>query len=122
MNKFLSILVAVVAGVVVGIRVEKLIPEQHAVLEVNLVPYTREEHKDSFLLSNALRQGGSIEVAMEGEFTSFLQEFDSSFEENATVNQDGKYVIRSAILNWISSKGWRLISLSADNATYVFVK
>lgn len=122
MNKFLSILVAVVAGVVVGIRVEKLIPEQHAVLEVNLAPSTQAGHKDAVLLEHVLRQGGNLDVALDGEYTEFLRQFDFRFDEYATINKDGNYVIRSAILNWISAQGWQLISLSADRDTYVFVK
>ena len=122
MKKFFIMMLAVAGGVALGIRVEKSIPEQHAVLEVNLAPSTREWHKDSILLENALRQGGSLGVAMDSEYTEFLCAFDGNFEAFATVDQDNNYIIRSAILNWISSKGWKLISLSADRDTYVFVR
>ena len=122
MNKFIAILVAVAIGVAVGIRAEKLIPEQHAVLEVTIFPYTQEEYKDTVLLNNALHQGGSLDMAMDEEYTNFLRELDDGFETYATANKDRKYIIRSAILNWVSSKGWKLLALSSDSCTYVFVK
>lgn len=122
MKKFFIMMLAVAGGVALGIRVEKSIPEQHAVLEVNLVPDTLEEYKDSILLENALRQGGSLDMATNREYTKFLRAFDDNFEAFATVDQDNNYIIRSAILNWISSKGWKLISISADRDTYVFVR
>ena len=123
MNKFIIVFFAVALGVVVGVRVEKAIPEQHAVLEVFLTPYAITANKDEVLLSNALSKGGRIDIVADSECVEFLREFDSSFDEYGTLDRENKYKITWAIINWISSKGWKLIrDDSAAGGTYIFIK
>ncbi len=97
---------------------------RHALL---VVTFSKSPVKDATLLSNVLRTGGSLECGSSGDYVSFLRENDENFDMAAASDENGKFIVRPAILNWISSKGWKFqqkfcINLNADNIEYYFVK
>lgn len=119
MNKLLITLVAAAMIFICGCR-----EEEHAVLEVT---FSSSPEKDKTLLQNVLRIGGSLECGHNSEYVDFLRSCDENFERTAASDSDGRYRIRAAILNWISSKGWKFqqkfcINLNENNSEYYFVK
>lgn len=96
----------------------------HAVL---VVRFSSSPDEDRVLLGNALRKGGMITCGYDGDYVRFLREYDEDFDEAAASNKDGKFSIHPAVLNWISSKGWKFqqkfcINLNDENAEYYFIK
>lgn len=96
----------------------------HAILKVT---FSSSPEKDETLLRNVLRIGGSLECGYDSEYANFLRSYDENFDMAAASDSNGKYRIHPAVLNWISSKGWKFqqkfcINLNEDNAEYYFVK
>ena len=96
----------------------------HSIL---IVQFSQSPDKDKVLLDNALRVGGMITCGSDGDYVTFLRNYDENFDAAAAENSNGKFVIRPAVLNWLSSKGWKFqqkfcINLNEDNAEYYFVK
>ena len=90
---------------------DRAINGKHAILIVRLsyATYgTREiaPDMDAVLLRNVLSGGGTITCGCDHEYIEFLRTFDSNFDMAAAANKDGKFNVKSAILNWIASKGW----------------
>lgn len=96
----------------------------HAIL---VVKFSSIPDKDKVLLRNVLRTGGALTCGYDSDYANFLREFDPNFEFAAASNADGKYIIHPAVLNWISSKGWKFqqkfcINMNYENAEYYFIK
>lgn len=92
-----------------------------------IVRFSNSPDMDKVLLNNALRVGGLITCGNDGDYVTFLRSYDKNFDAKAATNSKGDFLIRPAVLNWLSSKGWKFqqkfcINLNEDNAEYYFVK
>ena len=97
----------------------------HAILVVRFS--NAEPDMDKVLLNNALRIGGILVCGYDSEYVKVLREYDENFDAAAASNKDGQFTIQPAVLNWISSKGWKFqqkfcINLNENNAEYYFIK
>lgn len=96
----------------------------HSIL---VVRFSNNPDKDRVLLDNVLRVGGAITCGCDNDYVSFLRNYDGNFDATAALDREGRYVIQPAVLNWISSRGWKFqqkfcVNLNHDNAEYYFVK
>lgn len=96
----------------------------HAVL---VVRFSGTPDVDEVLVKNVLSKGGAITCGYDSDYVRFLRRYDEDFDEAAASNKDGKFSIHPAVLNWISSKGWKFqqkfcINLNDENAEYYFIK
>ncbi len=96
----------------------------HAIL---VVRFDSSPEEDRVLLENVLRKGGGLTCGYDSDYVAFLRRYDENFDAAAASDKDGKFSIQPAILNWISSKGWKFqqkfcINLNNDNAEYYFIK
>ena len=118
MNKVLITLIAIAMIFFCGCS------ERHAIL---IVSFHGLPDKDNILLQNALRTGGSLRCGDSSDYVDFLRSYDRYFDTTAASDSNGQFLIRPAILNWISSNGWKFqqkfcINLNEGNAEYYFVK
>jgi hypothetical protein len=82
--------------------------------------FSENEVSEEALIKEALQKGGSITLNVE-----VLRNIDSNFDSlYATVNSDGNFLVRPAILNFIGSQGWHLLQIFGlpGNPQYFFVK
>ena len=96
----------------------------HAVL---VVRFSGIPDVDETLVKNVLSKGGAITCGYDSDYVRFLREYDEDFDEATASDKDGKFLIHPAVLNWISSKGWKFqqkfcINLNEENVEYYFIK
>ena len=61
------------------------------------------------------------------DYTMVVEKIDKKFDDFGAVDSNGSYYILPAVLNWISSQGWKFqqkfcVNMNDDNAEYYFVK
>ncbi len=119
-KKLVTVIIAIVAALwIFGDKAEK-----HAVLTVTFGDFPE---TDQAQIANALKIGGLLKCGADSKYVKVLKGIDSKFERYGAIDSNGSYYILPAVLNWISSKGWKFqqkfcINMNNDNAQYFFVK
>lgn len=78
---------------------------------------------DKVYIEKALRNGGYIEID-----TDTVRSIDPKWLDNySTTNGEGSYLVRPMLLNWVSSRGWKLqtvfcVNLNVENQEFYFIK
>lgn len=98
--------------------------EKHAVLTVTFGDSPETDHAQ---IENTLKIGGFLKCGADSDYVKVLKDIDSKFENYGAIDSKGAYYILPAVLNWISSKGWKFqqkfcINMNDNNAQYYFVK
>lgn len=130
-----SIFWPVFIAIVIAAGIMKLIPAVIGKYDVSgrlsnavlIVHFDDDAEADDVLLDNTLRRGGYLEMSTSSAYVEFLRKHDKYFDLAAASNEEGKFLVLPAILNWVSSKGWKFqqkfcINLNSDNAEYYFVR
>ena len=91
--------------------------------KVLIVSISRTDVSEVSMVRASLEKGGMVTLN-----SSVATQIDPLFEEKYTVsNNQGSYLVKPAILNFIGGQGWHLkqqfcINLNYDNCEYIFVK
>jgi len=98
--------------------------ESHAVL---LVRFRDNPNTDTKLIENALKVGGLLDCGHNRQYVKVIKSMGDDFDKFGAEDSEGSYFILPAVLNWISSKGWKFqqkfcINMNNDNAEYYFTK
>ena len=98
--------------------------EKKAVL---LVRFSETPTTDIQLIENALKIGGLLDCGSNQQYVNVIKSIDEDVDKFGAKDSKGSYYIMPAVLNWISSKGWKFqqkfcINLNNDNAEYYFTK
>ena len=97
--------------------------KNHKVLIVTIDKNPSGIAADDEYIRKALKNGGLICVNADT-----VQRIDPDWlNQYDTTNKEGRYLVFPMVLNWVSSKGWRLqtvfcINLNAMNKEYYFIK
>ena len=96
----------------------------HAVLTVR---FSASPETDVTQIKNTLKIGGMLRCGYDREYTKTIKQIDKKFDDFGAADSNGAYYILPAVLNWISSQGWKFqqkfcVNMNNDNAEYFFVK
>ena len=99
---------------------------KHAVLIVRLNNGYGDD-ADAEQICNALKIGGYLELSADKRGAEFIRSIDEKFDVFGASDANGTYYIKPAILNWISSHGWKLQQVwrsdfNGINVEYIFVR
>ena len=94
---------------------------------VLLVRFRDNPTTDTQLIENTLKIGGLLDCGSDQQYVKVIKSMDGDFDKFGATDSQGSYYIMPAVLNWISSKGWKFqqkfcINLNNDNAEYYFTK
>lgn len=97
---------------------------RHAVLTVR---FSSNPETDITRITNTLKIGGMLKCGYDKEYAKVVESIDEKFDKFGAADSNGSYYILPAVLNWISSQGWKFqqkfcINMNDDNAEYYFVK
>lgn len=86
----------------------------------NKVSYS--DASDSVQVNNALRNGGSIVIKDSND--GYKKAFGEEYGRYGASDSSGYYYTKGAVLNYIASRGWKLIQAPSSGLTdeYYFVK
>ena len=97
---------------------------KHSVLTVR---FSSRPETDVTRIKNTLKIGGMLKCGYNRDYTMVVEKIDKKFDDFGAVDSNGSYYILPAVLNWISSQGWKFqqkfcVNMNDDNAEYYFVK
>ena len=100
---------------------------KHAVLIIRINNDFKDLDPDAEQIRNALKVGGYVELATDKSGAEFIRSVDVKFDLFGASDANGEFYIRPAVLNWISSHGWKLqqvwcINFNEENMEYIFVR